>query len=170
MRAKKPAGRPGPPLRLIRGPERPETETARVRRGGTIVQSVQIEQFRPESRVAGHETAGGAGGPAVLVVEAGQHVPLFRFVDRRTDAFEPLLPEVRGFEPHPGMHEKSAEPHLVKGADLAAQFLRFQLPIPAPERQSAVLRTRRNEFSADQFRPVFTHIPSPAIFSFFSTM
>lgn len=85
----------------------------------------------------GDLAAGGAAGPAVLVVEPGVHAQLLRLVGAGLDAGEPVATEIFGVEAHARMHEEAAEAHLLHDADLAAQLGGREFGVPGPEGRAA---------------------------------
>ena len=95
--------------------------------------------------ILGNQSAGGAGWPAVFIVEPGVHPLFFSLVTTGVNALEPLFPKVRGCHADPRMHEESAHPHLLEDADLPTQLLGIELAVPGPEGRPTQFGTRCGE-------------------------
>ena len=130
-----------------------------------VVQFLDFEPSPPEfGMILCHESACGAGGPAVFIVEPGVHSVFLRFVDAGTDAGKPVFAQIGGVEADAGVHEKSAQAHLFHVPDLSAEFLRFQFAVPGPERSPAKFRRRIFCF----FKKLLNHFFMVSLFCFFS--
>ena len=84
-------------------------------------------------------TAGRARGPTILVVEPGLHAVLLGGVGHLVDEVEPLIPQVLGDESRAGVHEVTAQSHLLHDVGLTHQLLAAKLAVPRPEGLAAVL-------------------------------
>ena len=96
--------------------------------------------------ILGDQAAGGARGPAVLIVKPGLHVQLLSLVHAGGHAVHPLPRQVRRHQAHAAVHEEPAHAHPVHQADLAAEFGRVQPAVPGPERRATILAARIAEF------------------------
>ena len=104
----------------------------------------EAQELLPEFVSGGVDlSAAEAGGPADLVVEPGVESEPFRFEDARLYAFEPAFAHVRCFQPASRVHEESSEAGLLHGADLADEFIGFELVVPAREGNRAVFVRNR---------------------------
>ena len=108
--------------------------------------------FRGEKQVAGAElrlpcddAARRAGGPAVLIVEPGEHRIASGDIDALADHLHELRFKIGGGQPRPGMHVKSSHAHFVECGDLAADLLPIQFAVPRPEWSVSVERPRGAE-------------------------
>ena len=97
----------------------------------------------------------GTGSITVLIIEPRLKPDLPRLVDADSQRIEPLLAEIVGCKPRPGMDEESAESHFFEYPDLAAQFIFFKFPVPRPERQSAACN-------------LSSHLQFPVLYRFFT--
>ena len=84
-------------------------------------------------------TARTSRGPSVLVVEPGLHAVLLGGVGDLVDEVEPLIPQVLGDESRAGVHEVTAQTHLLHDVGLTHQLLAAELAVPGPEGLAAVL-------------------------------
>ena len=84
-------------------------------------------------------TAGRARGPTILVIEPGLHAVLLGGIGHLVDEVEPLIPQVLGDESRAGVHEVTAQSHLLHDVSLTHQLLAAKLTVPRPEGLAAVL-------------------------------
>ena len=91
-----------------------------------------------ECRIAGDESAGCAGGKAVLIVKPGEHRSGPGIVDALPDQLHEFGAEVRSPQAGAGVHVKSAHAHLVEDSDLTMKLLAVETAVPGPERGVAV--------------------------------
>ena len=89
-----------------------------------------------------HEAAAESARPAVFVVEPAGDAAFSRFVEAGSHALHPFVGEVCRAESAACVHEESAESGRFHLTHLAAQFFGFELVVPAPEWDWAVLRRR----------------------------
>ena len=92
----------------------------------------------PIAQVGGDKAACRAGGPAVLVVQPGEHLLLLGLLVAGFDHFHKLIAEIGGVHTGAHVHVKSAEAHLLEHVDLIQQGLFVQLAVPGPEGRAAV--------------------------------
>ena len=90
----------------------------------------------------GHKATGRAGGPAVLIVEPGQHFLGLRLVTAGFHHIHKFIAEVRRVQTGAGVEMGAAEAHFFHLLQLAQELLLFQLAVPGPEGRSPILRGR----------------------------
>ncbi len=93
----------------------------------------------------GHPPPCGAGGPAVLVVEPGQHVHLPGLSDAVPDGIHELFLQVGAVHPRAHMHVEPAQAHLFEDLDLFREPVPVQPAVPGPEGRPSVLAGRISE-------------------------
>ena len=127
--------------------------TGKPRRGIALI---EIQALHAQPRVLGDLAAAAAAGPAILVVQPCLQAALRARVGQGVDAVEPLVAHVLGNQPRAGVHEKSAEAHLLHHVHLAQQLALLQLAVPRPEGLPAIRAAR-----ALKLRPQFLSVHSP---------
>ena len=98
-----------------------------------------------EGRILCDQSAGRAGGPAVLIIEPDQHVFLTRLFHTGLDQLKKLFAQVFRFQTGPHMDMDTAVAHLLELFHLPEQVFFIQLAVPGPERGAAVLTARIGE-------------------------
>ena len=106
---------------------------------------VDVKGLHAVLGVNGDLTARATGGPAILVVEPGLHAVLLGGVGYLVDEVKPLVAQVLGDESCAGVHEVTAQAHLLHDVRLTNQLLAAKLAVPGPEGLAAVFHRGGNK-------------------------
>ncbi len=142
----------------VGGEKAPGVVVGGVRRGFALFGREQ-EVAGPEFRISGDQSARRAGGPAVLVIEPGEHIEFFGGADALLDPLHEFGTQIRRAEPGAGVHMETAHAHFLEHADLPLELLRIEIAVPRPERRVAVKSARRCE-NRIEFFPVVGSVKS----------
>ena len=85
-----------------------------------------------------HITPRKPGGPFVLVIQPGQHVPLPGLLHAGPDSLHKVIAQIGHGHPAPDVHMEAPHTHLLHHADFPPQQLLVQIIVPCPEGRAAV--------------------------------
>ena len=132
-------------------------------RGIHFFADFEEDQFpHPEPGIFRDQSACGAGGPAVFVIEPGFQSQFFTFFHCRPEGIHVIFSQVRRSEPHAGMEEAPAHAHGVEHVHFPAHFFRVQFGVQSEKGRPVHFNTRRR----DVFQNGIQHMMTSYLFGF----